>query len=136
MEWLNSLKPEHTVGFFTTLGALVGIIGGVIIALINSHAESKRHKLEIIIKSALDSWKYTSDMTLKRADKANAGAIIYPSDLFIVRMLKISKILDGKDKSAEEILEILKNADATNKTIKDYMTNKSEIQKLENKKPD
>ncbi len=76
----------------TVIGAIVGAGTGGLVTLLaqwlTRRSEERRHLREIVIRTAVEDWKYTS------AALEKLGAERHPIDSYIFRMLKLVEVLE------------------------------------------
>ena len=81
------------------IGAILGAGTGGIVTLfgqwLTRRSEERRHLREIVIRTAVEDWKYTS------AALEKLGAERHPIDSYILRMTKLVEILESRHLTPE-----------------------------------
>jgi len=103
------------------IGALSAIVGAVVSSLFNllttivtKHYEDRRHYREIVIKAAIENWKYRNDIL--QSDKPIRGNIL-PLDTYLIHMMKFAELFVGKKLTPENIEKRLAELDALNSKV-------------------
>jgi hypothetical protein len=92
------------------IGAVVGTgMGGLITLLgqwLTRRSEERRHLRELVIRTAVEDWKYTSDAL----EKLNLPR--HPVDSYILRIMKLVEILEARHLTPELVREKLREVHA------------------------
>lgn len=99
----------------TLSGVLIGGIVSIFITLINKRSEEQKHKREIIIKAAIESWKESVDLVKLK------GGSVEPLDVFIIHLIKLSEVLlNNKKLDSKNIIKLLKEIDEVTDLASEY----------------
>lgn len=97
----------------TLLAAIVGAgIGGFVTLLgqwLSRRSEERRHRRQLVIQTAIENWRFTSEAAEKLAASTYRGRVErYPLESFLLHMQKLSEILDERRITPELVREKLK----------------------------
>lgn len=88
------------------IGGIIAVIGSTINNYINKKAEEKKQIREVIIKTAIESWREDYTLTKSR------GGVMLPIDSYIVHMAILSDaLLDPECLTEEQLLVKLRKSD-------------------------
>jgi hypothetical protein len=94
----------------TVIGAIVGAGTGGLVTLVGQwltrRSEERRHLRELVIRTAVEDWKYTSDALEK------LGAERHPIDPYILRMVKLVEVLETPHLTPEIVRQKLSEVHA------------------------
>lgn len=110
-----NIAPEILVLIGTLTGAIIGSSVSIIINYQNKKYDEKKHRREIILNVAIDSWKRSVETVVS----AGSG-IIYGYDVYIIHMLKLSELLDGDKLTTDNVVRVMKEVDDVTKKVIEY----------------
>jgi len=101
----------------TLLGTLAGaFVGGLFTFLatwVSKFFEERRHYRELMVRVASENWRHTTEVVGKNP----GGGWVQPFDVYLVMMLKLSKLLSYKNLSEKRALELVKEAETITHAI-------------------
>lgn len=110
-----NISSEELTLIGTLSGVIIGSLATIIITWINKRSEERRHKREIIIRAATESWKQSVELVEKRGGKVES------LDIFIIHLIKLSEVLlTNKNLTSENIISLLKEIDKVTDLASDY----------------
>jgi gas vesicle protein len=121
------LTPEQTTLIGTLAGALVGSLSTLLITVIDKKSDERRHRRELIVRAAVESWKQSVETVIS----AGRGKI-YGFDVYIIHMLRVSELLDGKKLTSDNVVRLMKETDEVTRKVIEY---KDGLSKSEPVKP-
>ena len=90
-----------------TITAGITLIGQIIVTLINRKYEDKKHRREILMKSAIDATK----LNYQRAElfRSKQSTDVYPLEVHAVRMHKLCELMERNDIAPDELRKGIKD---------------------------
>jgi hypothetical protein len=114
-----------TLALIASLSALAGVVVtsffNLLTARITQRAEERRHNRDLIIKAAIENWKYRTDMVHKQTGRLR----LYPLDTYILHMLKFSELCLDKNVDASNVQVKLKELEELTGKVTAYYDQKS-----------
>jgi hypothetical protein len=106
----------------TVIAAVVGAgVGGFVTLLgqwLARRSEERRHLRQLVIKTAVENWRVTSDALEKRSFP------LFPLDIYVLHMLKLSEILDKRQLTPElvreKLSEVFAVSDVAGEELRNY----------------
>ena len=91
----------------TLAGTFIGSFFTFLVMWVSKHYEERKHFRELMIHVASEHWKHTTTTTATRPE----GGWVQPFDVYLISMLKLSKLLSRKHLTPEKVLEIIKETE-------------------------
>ena len=87
------------------IGAIIGSFPGILIAWINKRSEDRRHFRELVMRAAIEDWKFKNEIETR-----NLRPLI-PLDGFIIRASRvIDEVESGRRMNEAEVRNIVRSA--------------------------
>ena len=114
------MPDPNTITFWVSIvGAISAIGGGVTVGLFNyltnksnNKSEEKKHLQTILLDTAMEHYKQVCLLAQGEVERGHKSAIP-PLDGFIINMLKLSELFNGKEITPERVSKIIKEAQVT-----------------------
>jgi hypothetical protein len=116
---MNFTSEELTV-VGTLAGAFIGGLFTFLATWVSKFFEERRHFRELMVRVAAENWKHTTVMVSKKP----GGGFVQPFDVYLIMMLKLSKLLSQRDISAEKALELIQESERVTGAIMQHKREK------------
>ena len=89
-------------------GSLITGFVNLFMNRLNQQSEERKHKLSLIMNSAIEYWKQQLDSAFKLVKGTDNKIKALPLDAYMIHMTKLSEILDQKHSSSKDIISEIK----------------------------
>ena len=104
------------VGVF--IGAIAGVGGSIVVAIITRRSEERRHLREIILHTALENWRETMAFGKFQIDHGHSVSV-FPLESYIIPLRKITDMLERDDLTVEEARKCVREYIIINEAVAD-----------------
>jgi len=109
----------------------LGALPPLITIWITKHYEDKRHRREVIVRTAVENWKFSSEMVRKTTKAMGGTAELYPLDDFIIHWSTMANVMTGKKITAKKLAKQREKSEELQKILDE---NRKKKEKNEKKK--
>jgi hypothetical protein len=110
----------------TALSAIIGVFVGAISALgitwITKIYDDKKHRREVIIRTALENWKTQTELVRSIAQDSRGNATLYPLDDFIIHHIIMADALLAEKISSDWVEKSYRKSKEIRKALNELRT--------------
>jgi hypothetical protein len=100
------------------IGAMAGIAGSVITTIITKRSEERRHRREVVLRTALESWRESVAFGKFRIEHGESVSI-FPLESHIIPMGKIADMLERENLDEQAARRCVREFIALNDAVGD-----------------
>jgi hypothetical protein len=100
----------------TLVGAVAGIAGSVVVAIIAKRSDEKKHLRQLVFDAGEKMWALHVDIAKKTAEAGRTGKVD-PLEAYILNALVFSKIIEDGDLDRETVLKKWREQDSIAQAI-------------------
>ena len=105
------MKPEIITSLAALAGVFIGALFGFGTAWMNKRYDDRRHRREILMRTAVENWKTTAEIAQKEGERTRQNIKISPLDDFIIAMGLLDDRIMERKLTPERIISALKEID-------------------------
>jgi len=95
----------------------LGALPPLITIWITKYYEDKRHRREVIVRTAVENWKFSSEMVRKAIEATGGTAELYPLDDFIIHWSMMADVVTGRKITAKRLAKQREKSEKVRKML-------------------
>jgi hypothetical protein len=128
------MSTEMITALSAIIGAFVGAISALGITWITKIYDDKKHRREVIIRTALENWKTQSELTKSMAQHSGASVKIYPIDDFIIHHIIMADALLAEEISSDWVEKSFRKSKEIRKALNELRDREKQEEMLQTNK--